>query len=87
MVSAFSNEQQPKSDKSQSNQKMWKTFAIYSGATLQLAVSVVVFGFLGYHFGQQTHHVWLTIIGVIVGVIVGGSGLAFLAKQLLGDKP
>jgi hypothetical protein len=66
---------------------MWKTFAVCSGASLQLAVSVVVFGFLGYRLGLKTHHVWFTVGGVIVGVIVGASGLAFLAKQILGDKP
>lgn len=84
---AFTDEQHPKSDKSKSEPNQWKTFAVYSGATLQLAVSICVFGFLGYHFAQQTQHAWLTILGVIVGVVVGGSGLAFLAKQILGDKP
>lgn len=87
MVYKFENEQRPKSEKSSTDQKMWKTFAVYAGVTLQLAGSVVVFGFLGYHFGEQTHHVWLTVLGVIVGVVVGGSGFAFLAKQILGDKP
>lgn len=84
---AFKDEQHPKSDKSPTGQNPWKTFAVFSGATLQLAVSVCVFGFLGYHFGEQTHHVWLTVLGVIVGVVVGGTGLAFLAKQILGDRP
>ncbi|WAH36869.1 hypothetical protein [Alicyclobacillus dauci] len=89
MVSKFADEQQPTTEKSKSpsSQNPWKTFAVFSGATMQLAVSVVVFGFLGYHFAAKTHHVWLTILGVIVGVVVGASGLAFLAKQILGDKP
>lgn len=85
---AFENEQRPKSEKSRlSNQNPWKTFAVYSGATLQLAVCIVVFTLLGVHFAHQLHHVWLTVVGAIVGVVVGGSGLAVLAKQILGDKP
>jgi purine-cytosine permease-like protein len=87
VVCTFENEQQPKSKKPSTSQNPWKTFAVFSGATLQLAVSVVVFGYLGVHFGQQTHHAWLSVVGVILGVVVGGSGLAFLAKQILGDKP
>ncbi|GMA63546.1 hypothetical protein GCM10025859_39860 [Alicyclobacillus fastidiosus] len=88
MVCAFAKEQRPKSENSRlKNQNPWKTFAVYSGATLQLAVCIVVFTFLGYHFAEQLHHVWLTVIGTILGVVVGGSGLAILAKQILGDKP
>jgi hypothetical protein len=65
---------------------MWKTFAVYSGASFQLAACIVVFGYLGYRLGSKTHHEWVTVCGVVVGVIVGASGLAFLAKQILGDK-
>lgn len=87
VVCAFANEQRPESEKPQKEANPWKTFAVFSGATLQLAVSVVVFGYLGARLGAETHHVWLTIVGVIVGVVVGASGLAFLAKQILGDRP
>ena len=82
MCKVDKNGKRPKTEPS-----LWKTFAVYSGATLQLAVSIVVFGYLGYRLAVHTHHAWLTVVGVIFGVIVGASGLAFLAKQILGDKP
>ncbi len=66
---------------------MWKAFALYSGAVFQLASCIVVFSFLGYRLAVHTHHNWITIAGVIFGVVVGASGLVFLAKQILGDKP
>jgi hypothetical protein len=66
---------------------MWKTFAVYSGATLQLAVSVIVFGYLGHRLAVQTHHEWMIALGVVLGVVVGASGLAFLIKNILGDRP
>lgn len=65
---------------------MWKTFALFSGAILQLAVAMVVFGFLGHLLAQKWHQVWLNIIGVLVGVVVGSAGFGILAKQLLGGK-
>ena len=34
----------------------------------------------------RIHHLYPTIAGVIIGVVVGGTGLAFLAKQILGDR-
>ncbi|MCF8567152.1 AtpZ/AtpI family protein [Alicyclobacillus tolerans] len=64
----------------------WKTFAFFSGATFQLAASVVVFGYLGNLLAHRWHHAWVTAVGVVLGVFVGGSGLAFLAKQIMGDK-
>jgi hypothetical protein len=64
----------------------WKTFAFFSGATLQLAVCVVVFGYLGQRLAVHWHHPWITAVGVLFGVLVGASGLTFLAKQVLGDK-
>jgi uncharacterized membrane-anchored protein len=69
----------------QSNPKMWKTFAVYSGAMFQLAVCMVVFGYLGHRISTQIHHLWPTIVGVLFGILVGATGLAFLAKQILGD--
>lgn len=54
---------------------------------LQLGGCIVGFGFLGHILAVQSHHVWLTILGVIVGVVVGASGLVYLAKQILGDRP
>ncbi|MDP9727765.1 hypothetical protein ACOJUR_00340 [Alicyclobacillus tolerans] len=65
---------------------MWKTFAVYSGATMQLAVSVIVFGYLGHRLAVEIHQMWLTFGGVLLGVAVGVSGLAFLIKKLLGDE-
>lgn len=65
----------------------WKTFALFSGATLQLATCIVVFGYLGHLLALRWHHAWVTAAGVAAGVVVGSSGLAFLAKQVLGDKP
>ncbi|MCL6627266.1 MAG: AtpZ/AtpI family protein [Alicyclobacillus shizuokensis] len=64
----------------------WKTFAFFSGASLQLAVCIVVFGYLGQRLAVHWHHAWVTAVGVFFGVFVGASGLAFLAKQVLGDK-
>lgn len=66
---------------------MWKTFAVYSGAMFQLAICMAVFGYLGHRISLRIQHIWPTIAGVIFGIVVGGTGLAFLAKQILGDKP
>ncbi|GGJ10927.1 hypothetical protein GCM10010885_20190 [Alicyclobacillus cellulosilyticus] len=65
----------------------WKTFAVFSGATLQLGACTVVFGYLGHLLALRWHAVWLTAAGTLAGVVVGASGLAFLVKQWLGDKP
>lgn len=65
---------------------MWKIFAIYSGALFQFAACMVVFGYLGHRMSLHIQRLWPTVAGVIFGVIVGASGLAFLAKQILGDK-
>jgi len=65
---------------------MWKTFAVYSGATFQLATSIVVFGFFGHFFAQKWNMPWLTVAGVVLGVLVGATGLAFLAKRILGEN-
>lgn len=64
----------------------WKTLAFFSGATMQLGVCVVVFGFLGQMLAHRWHHTYIMIIGVFFGVLVGATGLAYLAKQILGDK-
>lgn len=74
-------------DNPPSGPNMWKTFAVYSGAMLQFAVCMAVFGYLGHRLSVHMHRLWPTIAGVAFGVIVGVSGLAFLAKQILGDKP
>jgi hypothetical protein len=65
---------------------MWKIFAVYSGAVFQFAASMVVFGYLGHRVSVRIHHIWPTIAGVAFGVVVGASGLAYLAKQILGDE-
>lgn len=59
---------------------------MYSGATFQLATSIVVFGFLGHLLARKWNMPWLTAGGVVLGVVVGATGLAFLAKQILGEK-
>ncbi|MCL6548505.1 MAG: hypothetical protein K6T30_06315 [Alicyclobacillus sp.] len=76
-----------KENEPRSEFRPWKTFALFSGATLQLATCIVVFGYLGHLAALRMHHSWITAAGVAVGVVVGSSGLAFLAKQVLGDKP
>lgn len=64
----------------------WRMFALFSGATLQLPTCIVVFGYFGHMFALRWHHPWLNVVGVLVGIVVGASGLAFLAHQFLGDK-
>lgn len=70
----------------QQRRNQWKTLAVYSGATLQLGTSVVVFAYLGHDLALHWHAPWVTAAGAVVGVVVGGTGLAFLAKQILGDR-
>ncbi|WP_245630260.1 hypothetical protein [Alicyclobacillus acidiphilus] len=83
----FADQRRPDAPKEKSQPSQWKTFAVFSGAMLQLGGCIVGFGFLGHILAVQSHHVWLTILGVIVGVVVGASGLVYLAKQILGDRP
>jgi hypothetical protein len=64
---------------------VWKTFAVFSGAGLQLGVSIVVFAYLGRLAGLHYHKPWLIAVGTLVGIVVGVSGLAVLVKQMLGD--
>ncbi|MCY0892278.1 MAG: AtpZ/AtpI family protein [Acidibacillus sp.] len=64
----------------------WKAVAVFSGASLQLLVTMIVFGFLGHLLAERTGLSWLTAIGVLFGMIVGISGLSFLIKQFLGGK-
>lgn len=64
----------------------WKAVAIFSGASLQVLVTMTVFGFLGHLLADRWGRPWLTAIGVLFGLIVGISGLSFLIKQLLGGK-
>ncbi|RIV20992.1 hypothetical protein D2Q93_10915 [Alicyclobacillaceae bacterium I2511] len=70
----------------QQRSNQWKTLAVYSGATLQLGTSVVVFALLGHGLALRWHAPWVTAAGALVGVVVGGTGLVFLAKQILGDR-
>lgn len=83
MVDGFAN----KGNKPRNEMAPWRMFALFSGATLQLPTCIVVFGFFGHVFAVRWHHPFISVIGVLVGTIVGASGLAFLAKQFLGDKP
>lgn len=75
------NERKPNAQESP-----WKTLAFFSGATMQLGICVVVFGYFGRILALRWHHTWIMVIGVFFGVLVGASGLAYLAKQILGDK-
>ncbi len=64
----------------------WKAVAVFSGASLQLLVTMAVFGFLGHLLADQWGRPWLTAMGVVFGLVVGISGLSFLIKQFLGGK-
>lgn len=66
---------------------MWRTFAVFSGASLQVAVSIIVFGYLGYRMGLRWHIPWLTALGVFAGFVIGATGLGFIIKRLLGERP
>jgi uncharacterized membrane-anchored protein len=74
-------------DRPPSSTNMWKTFAVYSGAMFQFAACMIVFGYVGHRVSVRIHQLWPTIVGVAFGVFVGVSGLVFLAKRILGDKP
>lgn len=66
---------------------LWKTFAFFSGALLQLVACMVVFAYTGHLLGVRWEKPWLTAAGVLVGLLVGVSNLTFLIKRILGDKP
>ncbi len=66
---------------------MWKTFAVFSGASLQVAVNIIVFAYLGYRLGLRWHIPWLVAVGVFAGFAIGATGLAFIIKRLLGERP
>lgn len=66
---------------------MWKTFAFFSGALLQLVACMVVFAYMGRLLGARWERPWLTAVGVLVGLLVGISNLTFLIKRILGEKP
>lgn len=89
MVAKFADkgDQPSKGDKPSSEKTPWQMLALFSGATLQLPTCIVVFGYFGHVFAVRWHHAAWSVIGVVVGTLVGASGLAFLAKQFLGDKP
>ncbi|WP_423742968.1 AtpZ/AtpI family protein [Ferroacidibacillus organovorans] len=67
--------------------KEWKAFAVFSGASLQLLVSMIVFGFLGHALSQRWNVAWPTLVGVLFGLFAGVYGLSFLIKRFLGEKP
>ncbi len=88
MVAAFTNDDGPDEDtKSPETYRVWKTFAVFSGASLQVAINMIVFGYLGYRMGLRWHLPWLTAVGVLVGLAVGATGLGFIIKRLLGERP
>lgn len=63
-----------------------KTYAVLLGLMMQLATCTVVFGFLGHLLAQKWNHPYVTAVGILIGLGVGLSGFAYLAKHLLGDK-
>ncbi len=64
---------------------VWLLYAIFSGATLQLAVNMVVFGYLGSLLAHHFHQVGWTLIGVGFGLFTGGSTMYILMKRVLGE--
>ncbi len=64
---------------------VWLLYAIFSGATLQLAVNMVVFGYLGSLVAHHYHQVWWTLLGVGFGLFSGGSTFYILIKRLVGE--
>ena len=57
------------------------------GASLQLAVCMIVFGLAGHWLAGRYHRAWLVPAGVLFGLFVGFYGLSFLIKRVLGEKP
>lgn len=64
---------------------IWLLYALYSGATLQIAVNIAVFGYLGSIAARHFHQVWWILVGVAFGVFIGGSTFVILVKRLVGE--
>ncbi|WP_035485775.1 AtpZ/AtpI family protein [Alicyclobacillus contaminans] len=64
-----------------------RALVVLGSLVLQLATCTVVFGVLGYLLAGKWHYPFLTIVGILLGLIVGMSGFAYLAKHFLGEKP
>jgi Putative F0F1-ATPase subunit Ca2+/Mg2+ transporter len=64
-----------------------KSLAVLLSLMMQLATCTVVFGFIGHLLANKLHHPYITAVGIIVGLAVGMSGFAYLAKHFLGEKP
>lgn len=86
MVCAFADEDRNEARSARKQPSDWALFAVYSGATLQLAGCIVGLGFVGHVVSLHVHRLWPTVAGVVLGVIAGVSGLTFLVKQVLGDR-
>lgn len=84
VVAAFANDD---GEKPSGTSQIWRTFAVFSGASLQVAANIIVFGYLGYRMGLHWRLPWLTVVGVFVGFTVGATGLGFIIKRLLGERP
>ena len=64
-----------------------RTIAVMLSLMMQLATSTVVFGFIGRWFALKWNHPYFTLLGILVGLGIGLSGFAYLAKHFLGEEP
>ena len=65
---------------------VWLQYAVFSGATLQIAVNMVVFGYFGSLLAHHWHQFGWTLLGVGFGLFLGGSTFIILIKRLVGEK-
>lgn len=88
MATVGTDSDKPRKDRPPGNgaYPVWKTFALFSGAGLQLGVNIVVFAYLGRLAGLHYHKSWLVAVGALVGIITGASGLVIMLRRMMGDS-